>query len=152
MLPPGGPHSAAHRLHLHDRQHTALLPGWATTGIQKHLHGGLAHGGPHRRGPLCEYKPTICVQTQKPGLGGLVVDADLLFLINSIVKSFLEFPRSDVFAGCFSHEFPVLRLLTTLSNIADAVPELLRHQGRGQGLLRDGLLWESLQGEWSPQG
>lgn len=32
-------------------------------------------------------------------------------------------------------------------HIADAVPELLCYQGRGQGLLRHGLLWKSLQGE-----
>lgn len=66
MLAPGGPHPAALRLHLHDRQRTALLPGREGTGeLRSYLRGGLDDGGSHRRGPLCEYKPTICIQIQK---------------------------------------------------------------------------------------
>lgn len=40
--------------------------------------------------------------------------------------------------------FSLMCRLMNLSHVADAVPELLRYQGRGQGLLRHGLLWKSL--------
>lgn len=66
MCPAGGPHPAALGLGLHHLQHTALLSRWET--IERQWWGlpaGLAHGGAHRRGPLCKYKPIIHEQIQK---------------------------------------------------------------------------------------
>lgn len=90
MLPPGGPHPAALGLHLHDLQLAALLPGWETTWNGSDLSGGLAHGWADRRGPLCEYKPTICVQIRKSELS----------LFTLLIPKQFEFPCLCYSASC----------------------------------------------------
>lgn len=55
MRPPGGSDPAALGLRLYDRQPAAVLPQWRESGKQPDLPAGLAHGGAHRRRPVCEY-------------------------------------------------------------------------------------------------